>query len=81
MVFFPVNYSLDKVISLHIVHDNEKEDQRLDMVKRVRKNVLLNHVASEFAVKFIWKFFFNYYFCLNLQIVSSGQLRTIIHGS
>jgi hypothetical protein len=50
MVFFPVNYSLDKVISLHIedliiqidtfpnlkslhiVHDNEREDERLDMV-------------------------------------------------
>jgi hypothetical protein len=71
MVFFPVIYSLDKVISLHIedliiqidtfpnlkslhiVHDNEREDERLDMVKQVRKNVLLNHVASEFAVIFI----------------------------
>ncbi len=39
MSFFPDNYSSDRVISLHIVHDNEKEDECLNMVKQVRNNV------------------------------------------
>jgi hypothetical protein len=42
--------------SLHIVHDNEREDERLDMIQQVRN---LNHGKFEFTRKFVYKIIFS----------------------